>query len=91
MAKATTGRKGLAGRRAARKAATKATKTAKLGAGTRFAAVKKSVAAGLKSSQIRPGQTRAQAAAGIAAAAGRAAHGRRRMAKIAAAGRKNKG
>lgn len=83
-------RKTLAGRRAARKAATRATKTAKLGAGTRFAAVKKSVAAGLKPGAIRPGQTRAQAAAGITAAIGRRKLGTKRMTALATAGKRRK-
>lgn len=64
-------------RRKTRKAAERATKTAKLGSGKRFAAVEKSVAAG---GVKNPGA--------VAAAIGRKKYGAKRMARMAAAGRK---
>lgn len=79
---------GLLARRAAQKAATKATATQPLGKGTRFKAVQKSVAAGLKPSSIRAGQTRQQAAGAIAAAAGRKKFGAKRMGQLSALGKK---
>jgi hypothetical protein len=82
---------GLIQRRVLRKVATQTTKRAKLGGGKRFAAVKAAIAGGLKPGQIRAGQTREQAAAGIAAAAGRRKYGAARMAKMAAVGRKRRG
>jgi hypothetical protein len=60
-----------------RKAAEKATKTAKLGSGKRFAAVE---AAAKASGAKNP--------AAVAANAGRKAHGARTMAKLASKGRK---
>ena len=79
---------GLTGRRKARKAQERTEKTAKLGSGKRFAAVEKSVAKGLKKSSIRPGQTREEAAEGIAAAIGRKKFGKGKFQKLAAKGRK---
>ena len=75
-------------RAALRKQAQKVSKTAKLGSGKRFAAVKRSVAAGLKPSQVRAGQTKGEAAAAITAAIGRRKYGKRRLAKWSAAGRR---
>ncbi len=83
-------RVGLKERRKLRKAQEKTEKTTKLGTGKRFAAVEKSVAKGLKASSIRAGQTREEAAAGIAAAAGRKKFGKSRFQKLAAKGRKKK-
>ena len=57
----------LAKRRKLREKAQQTTKKAALGTGARFKAVSKSIEAGLKSHQLRPGQTKAQAAAAIAA------------------------
>ena len=67
---------GLQARRAARKAYKKASKKP-LGSGARFAAVKKSAAAG---GAKNPGA--------VAAAIGRKKYGAKKMAKMAAAGRK---
>ena len=68
----------LAVRRRTRKAAARATKTAKLGSGKRFAAVERAAAA---SGASNP--------AAVAAAKGREKYGARRMAKMAAAGRRH--
>lgn len=85
---AITRRATLPARRKAREAAARTTATAKLGTGKRFAAVQKSVAASLKPSQIRPGQTREEAAAGIAARAGRKKWGKKRFQAMAIKGRR---
>lgn len=66
-------------RRRTRKTAAKATKTAKLGSGKRFAAVKASAKAG---GARDPGA--------VAAMAGRKKFGAKKMGKMAAAGRKGK-
>jgi hypothetical protein len=76
-------------RRAARKAYIKAAGKHKPGPGSgRFKAGQKSVAAGLKSSQLRPGETKQEAAAGIMAAQGRKKYGKTKMAAWSAAGKK---
>lgn len=62
-----------------RKAAQRATKTAKLGSGKRFKAVEAAAAA---SGATNPGA--------VAAAAGRKKYGKKRMAAMSAAGRKRK-
>ena len=72
-------RASLATRRRTRKAATRATRTAKLGSGKRFAAVK---AAARASGARNPGA--------VAAAIGRKKYGAKKMARMAAAGRKRK-
>ena len=72
-------RASVATRRKTRKAATKATRTAKLGSGKRFAAVK---AAAKASGARNPGA--------VAAAIGRKKWGAKKMAKMAGAGRKKK-
>lgn len=69
----------LAKRRAARKAAARATKTAKLGSGVRF----KAVAASAKAGGARNPEA-------VAAMVGRKKYGAKKMAKLAAAGRKRK-
>ena len=71
---------GLKERRAARKEQKRVQKTAKLGSGKRFAAVEKAAAAG---GARDPGA--------VAATAGRRKHGKAKMAKWSAAGRKRAG
>lgn len=66
-------------RRRTRKAAAKATKTAKLGSGKRFAAVEAAAKAG---GARDPGA--------VAAIAGRKKYGAKKMTKLAVAGRKRK-
>jgi hypothetical protein len=61
---------------------------ARLGTGKRFAALKKKIKSGLKSSQLRPGQTKEEAAAAISAFVGRKKWGKRRFQKLASVGRK---
>jgi hypothetical protein len=72
-------KKGLAARRAARKNYQKVAKTSKLGSGKRFAALEASAKA---SGASNP--------AAVAAAAGRKKYGKKKMAKMSAAGRKKK-
>lgn len=69
----------MAVRRKTRKAAQKATKTAKLGSGKRFAAVEAAAAA---SGATNP--------AAVAAAIGRKKYGAKKMAKMSSVGRKRK-
>lgn len=69
----------LATRRRTRKAATRATKTAKLGSGKRFAAVKAAAKAG---GARNPGA--------VAAKIGMAKYGKKKMTKLARAGKKRK-
>lgn len=70
-------KKNLAARRAARKNYEKVAKTSKAGSGKRFAAVERAAAAG-----------GARNPAAVAAAIGRAKYGKKKMAKMAAKGRK---
>lgn len=72
-------RKGIEARRAARREYAEAAAHSKPGEGSRFEAVKKSAAAG---GARNPGA--------VAAAIGRKKYGAKRMAKMAAAGRKGK-
>lgn len=78
---------GLGARRRLRTAAARATGTQPIGGGQRFAATQRSVAAGLRPGAIRAGQTRQEAAGGIAAAAGRRKLGKKRFQGLAARAR----
>jgi len=73
-----------------RKRAKTASKKSKFGSGKRFAAVKGSIAAGLNPSDLRPGQSREEAASGIAASIGRKKFGAKKFQRAAAAGRRRK-
>jgi len=81
---------GIGTRRKLRNAAAKATATKKLGSGARFKATKKSIASGLKSSSLKSGQTREDAAGAIAASIGRRKYGDTKMANMSSSGRKRR-